>query len=174
MLQAASEFANGGVESQKCLLHSPFCLTSAYVVACTPKIIRKCVRSGSPQTACPVCGSPPGRAFAKFPIVSLATTQVAQTCCHTVRATPVCTASDIFGPTRCVGDLCLCIHAVCVFRILRLCKLVLSCMLFIFIHKRLYGCRVEDYWLGYKLFCYAFYSQSLEHEAEFRQSKMGL
>lgn len=34
-------------------------------------------------------------------------------------------------------------------------------------------CRVDDYWLGYKLFCYAYYSRSVQHEAEFRESKLG-
>lgn len=37
----------------------------------------------------------------------------------------------------------------------------------------LYVCRVQDYWEGYKLFCYAFYSHSAQHEIEFRQSKLG-
>ena len=35
-------------------------------------------------------------------------------------------------------------------------------------------CRVEDFWVGYKLFCYAFYSNSVQHEGEFQQSKLGL
>ena len=35
-------------------------------------------------------------------------------------------------------------------------------------------CRVEDYWQGYKLFCYAYYSHSIQHESEFRLSKLGL
>lgn len=34
-------------------------------------------------------------------------------------------------------------------------------------------CRVEDYWVGYKLFCYAYYSHSVSHESEFRLSKLG-
>ena len=34
-------------------------------------------------------------------------------------------------------------------------------------------CRVEDYWVGYKLFCYAYYSHSVSHEFEFRLSKLG-
>ena len=34
-------------------------------------------------------------------------------------------------------------------------------------------CRVDDYWLGYKLFCYAYYAHSFQHEAEFWQSKLG-
>lgn len=38
---------------------------------------------------------------------------------------------------------------------------------------RIYFCRVEDYWQGYKLFCYAYYSRSVRHEAEFRESKLG-
>ena len=33
--------------------------------------------------------------------------------------------------------------------------------------------RVEDYWQGFKLFCYAYYSESVPHEVEFRQSKLG-
>lgn len=40
------------------------------------------------------------------------------------------------------------------------------------IDLRMYACRVEDYWEGYKLFCYAYYSHSLRH-SEFRQSKLG-
>ena len=37
------------------------------------------------------------------------------------------------------------------------------------------GCarRAEDYWRGYKLFCFAYYSHSLEHVWEFRESKLG-
>ena len=34
-------------------------------------------------------------------------------------------------------------------------------------------CRVEDYWIGYKLFCFAYYSNSHQHEAEFEHSKLG-
>jgi hypothetical protein len=34
-------------------------------------------------------------------------------------------------------------------------------------------CRPEDYWIGYKLFCYAFYSHSIPHVSEFRQTKLG-
>lgn len=34
-------------------------------------------------------------------------------------------------------------------------------------------CRAEDYWLGYKLFCYAYYSHSSTHEAEFQATKLG-
>lgn len=41
------------------------------------------------------------------------------------------------------------------------------------IEFRLCACRVEDYWQGYKLFCFAYYSHSEEHEAEFRHSKLG-
>ena len=33
--------------------------------------------------------------------------------------------------------------------------------------------RVEDYWRGYKLFCYAYYSNSAAHESEFRDCKLG-
>jgi hypothetical protein len=38
---------------------------------------------------------------------------------------------------------------------------------------QIYVCRVEDYWHGYKLFCYAYYSHSLQHESQFRDSKLG-
>ena len=34
-------------------------------------------------------------------------------------------------------------------------------------------CRLEDYWVGYKLFCYAYYSHSFPHVSEFRNSKLG-
>ena len=37
----------------------------------------------------------------------------------------------------------------------------------------LHVCRVEDYWVGYKFFCFAFYSHSLQHESEFWQCKLG-
>lgn len=33
--------------------------------------------------------------------------------------------------------------------------------------------RVEDYWRGYKLFCYGYYSHSSRHVQEFRESKLG-
>lgn len=33
--------------------------------------------------------------------------------------------------------------------------------------------RVQDFWCGYKLFCYAYYSHSAQHKAEFRESKLG-
>lgn len=47
------------------------------------------------------------------------------------------------------------------------------CVVQIFnVTDRLYF-RVEDYWRGYKLFCYAYYSKSVAHEAEFRNSKLG-
>jgi hypothetical protein len=38
---------------------------------------------------------------------------------------------------------------------------------------RVFVCRVDDYWEGYKLFCYAFYSHSSQHELEFEHSKLG-
>lgn len=34
-------------------------------------------------------------------------------------------------------------------------------------------CRAVDYWEGYKLLCFAYYSHSVQHETEFRQSKLG-
>ena len=34
-------------------------------------------------------------------------------------------------------------------------------------------CRLQDYWLGYKLFAYAYYSHSATHESEFKVSKLG-
>ena len=34
-------------------------------------------------------------------------------------------------------------------------------------------CRPEDYWLGYKFFCFAYYSHSIQHEMEFQNSKLG-
>jgi hypothetical protein len=37
----------------------------------------------------------------------------------------------------------------------------------------IFACRVRDYWEGYKLFCYAFYSHSSQHELEFEHSKLG-
>ena len=37
----------------------------------------------------------------------------------------------------------------------------------------IYVCRVEDYWEGYKLFCYAYYLHSFQHESEFQQSELG-
>ena len=40
-------------------------------------------------------------------------------------------------------------------------------------HRRHVCSRVEDYWEGYKLFCYAYYSHSPQHESTFKQSKLG-
>ena len=34
-------------------------------------------------------------------------------------------------------------------------------------------CRPADYWHGYKLFCYAYFSHFVPHEAEFRATKLG-
>ena len=34
-------------------------------------------------------------------------------------------------------------------------------------------CRAEDFWQGYKLFSYAYYSHSRAHETEFRATKLG-
>lgn len=34
--------------------------------------------------------------------------------------------------------------------------------------------RAEDYWEGYKLFCYAYYSHSSQHETAFKETKLGL
>ena len=50
---------------------------------------------------------------------------------------------------------------------------VLCCVNDCHIELRLCACRAEDYWQGYKLFCFAYYSHSKEHEAEFRHSKLG-
>lgn len=33
--------------------------------------------------------------------------------------------------------------------------------------------RVQDYWCGYKFFCYAYYSHSVQHESEFADCKLG-
>lgn len=41
------------------------------------------------------------------------------------------------------------------------------------IEFRLCACRAEDFWQGYKLFCFAYYSNSEQHVAEFRHSKLG-
>ena len=34
-------------------------------------------------------------------------------------------------------------------------------------------CKAEDYWEGYKFFCYGYYSHSLQHEHKFRHCKLG-
>jgi hypothetical protein len=39
--------------------------------------------------------------------------------------------------------------------------------------KHLFVRRAEDYWLGYKLFCFGYYSHSPQHVLEFRESKLG-
>ena len=49
-----------------------------------------------------------------------------------------------------------------------MCDPQLRCVTF-----QLFVRRVADYWEGYKLFCYAFYSHSSRHESEFEQSKLG-
>jgi hypothetical protein len=43
----------------------------------------------------------------------------------------------------------------------------------LFVDLMLHSSRAEDFWVGYKLFCYVFYSNSSEHEADFRESKLG-
>lgn len=42
-----------------------------------------------------------------------------------------------------------------------------------FVILRQHVSRVQDYWEGYKLFCYSYYSHSVAHENEFRDSKLG-
>lgn len=37
----------------------------------------------------------------------------------------------------------------------------------------MFVCRADDYWEGFKLFCYGYYSHSLQHEHEFRECKLG-
>ena len=34
-------------------------------------------------------------------------------------------------------------------------------------------CSAADFWHGYKIFCYAYYSHSAPHECEFRETKLG-
>ena len=55
----------------------------------------------------------------------------------------------------------------------RECRIVLASMTWWYIEQWLFVRRVEDYWHGYKLFCYAYYSHSLAHETEFRETKLG-
>lgn len=59
----------------------------------------------------------------------------------------------------------LCWHLGCL--TLRLCAVIL----FLTFLQSLF--RVEDYWEGYKLFCYSYYSHSVAHEEEFRRCKLG-
>lgn len=35
-------------------------------------------------------------------------------------------------------------------------------------------CSAEDFWEGYKFFCYAYYSNSTAHELQFRETKLGM
>ena len=44
----------------------------------------------------------------------------------------------------------------------------------VYAHSHCHVCRPEDYWLGYKLFCFAYYSHSIQHESEFQNCKLGL
>lgn len=44
---------------------------------------------------------------------------------------------------------------------------------YVFLAFPLCVCRVEDYRIGYKLLCSAYYSKSHQHEAEFEHSKLG-
>ena len=55
----------------------------------------------------------------------------------------------------------------------RTCLQGLTCLGLMFVCVHGAFCRVHDYWRGYKLFCYAFYSQSGSHESEFKDSKLG-
>ena len=50
---------------------------------------------------------------------------------------------------------------------------LLTFMLVFFNNFTAHICRIQDYWEGYKLFCYAYYSHSFQHEHEFRVSKLG-
>lgn len=58
-------------------------------------------------------------------------------------------------------------------RSLKLCIAVHNPVCFGFVTKTRCFCRVADYWEGYKLFCFAYYSHSLQHETEFQHSKLG-
>lgn len=60
---------------------------------------------------------------------------------------------------------CACIKSNSIYNITSLCV--------VFVPSPTCVSRVEDYWEGYKLFCYAYYSHSLQHESAFKQSKLG-
>ena len=64
-------------------------------------------------------------------------------------------------------------HIRCLLSMHSKCVLMCSGVCLCFVTRLECVCRVADYWEGYKLFCYAFYSHSLQHEFEFRQSKLG-
>lgn len=53
------------------------------------------------------------------------------------------------------------------------CLNFMSCTRSFFLKCRRCVCRVEDYWEGYKFFCYAYYSHSIPHMAHFRETKLG-
>ena len=64
------------------------------------------------------------------------------------------------------GRYCVCIESNSVYNI--------TSLRVLFVPSPTCDYRVEDYWEGYKLFCYAYYSHSLQHEYAFKQSKLGL
>ena len=63
------------------------------------------------------------------------------------------------------GRYCACIKSNSIYNITSLCV--------VFVPSPTCVSRVEDYWEGYKLFCYAYYLHSLQHESAFKQSKLG-
>jgi hypothetical protein len=63
-------------------------------------------------------------------------------------------------PQTCTSRTCICLSC-------------LTCTCYWIVGFLAHACRVEDYWEGYKLFCYAYYSHSAQHESEFQQSKLG-
>ena len=48
-----------------------------------------------------------------------------------------------------------------------MCLTLRLCALLVFVTVRQSLVRVEDYWEGYKLFCYSYYSHLVPHEEEF-------
>lgn len=63
--------------------------------------------------------------------------------------------------------------SVCWFWSQSVCLTVRFCALLVLVAVRQTLRRVEDYWEGYKLFCYSYYSHSVAHEEEFRRCKLG-
>ena len=57
--------------------------------------------------------------------------------------------------------------------VVSMCLSCLTCFFCWLLVFRTHVCSVQDYWEGYKLFCYAYYSHSVQHEYEFLQSKLG-
>ena len=83
--------------------------------------------------------------------------------------------STLYSPLLHAPAMCLCAKDSITYLLWNFCRTLLFFSVSIVFYSCLHSfdCRVQDYWEGYKLFCYAYYSHSSQHEAEFRNCKLG-